>query len=199
MTRAVSFRGERQAIRAAVLCQLRVTLESSWIFKKTVCKEGFSRSGCWRYFNIAWDCVSVFLSVTFYVLHVCVCVCCVLFFFSCILFAHFSKPCKIPAAMGQKPVPPANIPIPTKIGSMGGEFTNPPKWDPKTVLSHSQTAIARKNWLDGTMDQTPGQKGWCLKRTMCEENGESNLRKVQAHCGIPLVLTHSHINLLLCC
>ena len=33
-------------------------------------------------------------------------------------------------------VPPANIPIPTKIGSkMGGEFTYPPKWDPKTVLT----------------------------------------------------------------
>ena len=40
------------------------------------------------------------------------------------------------AAMGQNPVPPANIPIPTKIGSkMGGEFTYRPKWDPKTVLS----------------------------------------------------------------
>ena len=31
-------------------------------------------------------------------------------------------------AMGQKPVPPVNIPIPTKIGSkMGGAPT--PKWD----------------------------------------------------------------------
>ena len=39
-------------------------------------------------------------------------------------------------AMGQKPVPPVNIPIPTKIGSkMGGEFTYQPKWDPKTVLT----------------------------------------------------------------
>ena len=29
-------------------------------------------------------------------------------------------------AMGQKPVPPVNIPIPTKIGpKMGGEFTYP--------------------------------------------------------------------------
>ena len=38
-------------------------------------------------------------------------------------------------AMGRKPVPPVNIPIPTKLGSkMGGEFTYPPKWDPKTVL-----------------------------------------------------------------
>ena len=41
--------------------------------------------------------------------------------------------------MGQDPVPPVNIPLPTKIGSqMGGEFTNQPKWDPKTVLTHSQ-------------------------------------------------------------
>ena len=39
-------------------------------------------------------------------------------------------------AMGQIPVPRANIPIPTKIGSkMGGEFTYQPKWDPKTVLT----------------------------------------------------------------
>ena len=39
-------------------------------------------------------------------------------------------------AMGQKPVPPVNIPIPTKIGSkMGGEFTYPTFWDPKTVLT----------------------------------------------------------------
>ena len=42
-------------------------------------------------------------------------------------------------AMGQNPnfVPPGNIPTPTKIGSkMGGAPT--PKWDPKTVLTHSQ-------------------------------------------------------------
>ena len=42
-------------------------------------------------------------------------------------------------AMGQNPVPPVNIPIPTKIGSkMGGEFTYP-----KTlplVLTHSHMA-----------------------------------------------------------
>ena len=38
--------------------------------------------------------------------------------------------------MGQKPVPPLNIPIPTKIGSKtGGEFTYQPKWDPKTVFT----------------------------------------------------------------
>ena len=34
-------------------------------------------------------------------------------------------------AMGQKPVPLVNIPIPIEIGSkMGGEFTYQPKWDP---------------------------------------------------------------------
>ena len=43
--------------------------------------------------------------------------------------------------MGQNPVPSVNIPIPTKIGSkMGGEFTHPPKWDAKTVLT--TTAIS---------------------------------------------------------
>ena len=41
----------------------------------------------------------------------------------------------INVAMGQNPVPPVNIPIPTKICSkMGGEFTYPRKWDPKTVF-----------------------------------------------------------------
>ena len=35
----------------------------------------------------------------------------------------------IAQAMGQNPVSPVNLPIPTKIGSkMGGEFTYPPKW-----------------------------------------------------------------------
>ena len=44
-------------------------------------------------------------------------------------------------AVGQNPVPSANIPIPTQIGSkMGGEFTYQPKWYPKTVLT--TTAIS---------------------------------------------------------
>ena len=43
-------------------------------------------------------------------------------------------------AMGQNPVPPVNIPIPTKIRSkMGGEFTYQPTWDPKTVLTTTVT------------------------------------------------------------
>ena len=47
--------------------------------------------------------------------------------------------------MGQSPVLPVNIPIPTKIGSkIGGEFTNPPKWDPKTVLT--TTSISPWEW-----------------------------------------------------
>ena len=34
-------------------------------------------------------------------------------------------------AMGQNSVPPPNIPIPSKISSWGGEFTElPPNWDP---------------------------------------------------------------------
>ena len=46
------------------------------------------------------------------------------------------NPRGIHMAMGQNPVPPVNIPIPTTIGSkMGGEFTYQPKWDPKTVLT----------------------------------------------------------------
>ena len=45
-------------------------------------------------------------------------------------------------AMGQKPVPPLNIPILTKIGSkLGGEFTYQPKWDPKTVVTTTATQI----------------------------------------------------------
>ena len=43
-------------------------------------------------------------------------------------------------AMGQNPVPPVNIPIPTKIPTkMGGAPT--PKWDPKTVLTHSHMEV----------------------------------------------------------
>ena len=39
--------------------------------------------------------------------------------------------------MGQQPVLPVNIPIPTKIGSkMGGEFTYQPKWDPIVFDNH---------------------------------------------------------------
>ena len=56
------------------------------------------------------------------------------------MFFCFSKieidDIEIHMAMGQNPVPPVNIPIPTKIGSKtGGEFTYQPKWDPKTVLT----------------------------------------------------------------
>ena len=44
-------------------------------------------------------------------------------------------------AMRQNPVPPVNIPIPTKISSkLGGEFTYQPKWDPKTVLTTTATS-----------------------------------------------------------
>ena len=51
--------------------------------------------------------------------------------------------------MGQHPVPPVNIPIPTKIGSkLGGEFTNQPKWDPTTVLTTTAIcATDRQNTL----------------------------------------------------
>ena len=40
-------------------------------------------------------------------------------------------------AMGQKPVPPVNIPIPTKIGSkLGGEFTEHPKMGSQNGFDH---------------------------------------------------------------
>ena len=39
-------------------------------------------------------------------------------------------------------VPPVNTPIPTKIGSkMGSEFTENPKWDDKTVLTHGPSSF----------------------------------------------------------
>ena len=45
-------------------------------------------------------------------------------------------------AMGQTPVPPVNIPIPTKIGSkMGGAPT--PKWDPDPQPSDHPSGISR--------------------------------------------------------
>ena len=44
--------------------------------------------------------------------------------------------------MGQNPVPPVNIPIPTKIGSkMGAEFTENPKMGSKTALT--TTAVSK--------------------------------------------------------
>ena len=38
-------------------------------------------------------------------------------------------------AMGQKPIPSVNIPIPTRIPTKMGEFTYQPKWNPKTILT----------------------------------------------------------------
>ena len=40
------------------------------------------------------------------------------------------KYCMHDTAMGQNPVPPVNIPMPTKIGSKMGGAPKPPKWDP---------------------------------------------------------------------
>ena len=75
-------------------------------------------------------------------------------------------------AMGQNPVPPVHIPIPTKIGSkVGGEFTYQPKWDPKT--SH---VVLFANHLDNaTSDKSPSvcqarcaiTIGQCLRETGC--------------------------------
>ena len=46
-------------------------------------------------------------------------------------------------AMGQNPVPPVNIPIPTKIKpKVGGEFTYQPKSDLKTVLTTTAMCVA---------------------------------------------------------
>ena len=57
-----------------------------------------------------------------------------------------SKPGSHHLAMGQNPVPPVNIPIPTKIGSkMGGEFTYP-RMVP-LVLTHSHFLSHRKGFF----------------------------------------------------
>ena len=70
-------------------------------------------------------------------------------------------------AMGQNPISPVNIPIPTKIGSkMGGEFSPTPKWHPKTVLTHSQISSSGDGvelvsgiGLDQRQAQGPPQAG----------------------------------------
>ena len=72
------------------------------------------------------------------------------------VFIGQAKACKVPShddlAMGQNPVPPVNIPIPTKIGpKMGGEFTYQPKWD-ALVLTHGHLISA-----GGAMAQGRGQ------------------------------------------
>ena len=57
---------------------------------------------------------------------------------------HYAHGRDVGMAMGHNPVPPVNIPIPTKIGSkMGGEFTYQPKY---TFLSHlvlTPTAVSQ--------------------------------------------------------
>ena len=52
------------------------------------------------------------------------------------------KMVNLDVAMGQNPVPPANIPSPTKIGSkMGGAST--PNWDPIGFDNHSHVDSER--------------------------------------------------------
>ena len=56
-------------------------------------------------------------------------------------------------AMGQNPAPPVNIPIPTKLTKMGGEFTYPQNGT-KTGLTHSHlgsslVAMSKSHLLRG--------------------------------------------------
>ena len=73
---------------------------------------------------------------------------------------HIATPrassCGQPMAMGQNPIPPVNIPNPTKIGSkMGGEFTYQPKWYHWCRLSsgHSMPGL---NWASKHETSTEG-------------------------------------------
>ena len=64
-------------------------------------------------------------------------------------------------AMGQNPVPPVNIPIPTKMGSkMGGEFTYPKMGSTTTVLTTTA------DW----MRDPPAPRSW---RALVASGGEA--------------------------
>ena len=68
-------------------------------------------------------------------------------------------------AMGQSPVPPENIPIPTKIGSkMGGEFTYPKMVPLVLTHSHIKKAVAAEGDKRPvrTMKRVPVGSEWML-------------------------------------
>ena len=79
-------------------------------------------------------------------------------------------------AMGQNPVPPVNIPIPTKVGSkMGGEFTYRDQNGTKTVLNHGQVG----NFLFQSLSSQGPEEGrrftrtWVLGVSRCSPDPKS--------------------------
>ena len=80
-----------------------------------------------------------------------------------------------------------NIPIPTKIGSkMGGEFTYQPKWDPKTVLTHSHPmAVQVSTSCRWRWDPRPPKRPSCTWTAF--GSGGSAPDKTRASCtGLPI-------------
>ena len=58
-------------------------------------------------------------------------------------------------AMGQNPVPPVNIPIPTKVSKMGGAPT--PKWDTIGFDNHGQiVSLSFSRGASGARQSLPG-------------------------------------------
>ena len=111
-------------------------------------------------------------------------------------------------AMGQNPVPPVNIPIPTKIGSiMGGEFTYQPKRDPIASDPISKQAACKsrssqlstcrrggdrvENWRMASVCMAVVVKKKKYPKWLALVNGkDSNLR-----CPGGLILSHTHMGL----
>ena len=72
-------------------------------------------------------------------------------------------------AMGQKPAPPVNIPLPTKIGSkMGGEFTYP--------------KMGSQNGFDPQTNETLDGVGWQVEGLLdfCDLAAANNLEGLEA-------------------
>ena len=59
--------------------------------------------------------------------------------------------------MGQSPVPPVNIPIPTKIGSKMGGATAP-KWD-FLGFNHGHMTLSLIHWSPGNRSRLRGVRG----------------------------------------
>ena len=77
-------------------------------------------------------------------------------------------------AMGQNPVPPVNIPIPTKIGSeMGGALT--PKWDP--IGFDPRDSVASAHLQNHWPPPTKKTKNTCS----CRSRGNEQLCTIWSH------------------
>ena len=82
-------------------------------------------------------------------------------------------------AMGQKPVPPVNIPIqPLKNTKMGGA-PKTPKWDAKTVLTHSHPGFEQVNRSHGRAKAHPkrGDLGMHLGASDAQRSMRETRRK----------------------